>query len=233
MTGSTHPRATGILKITGVVLVCAAIAVALLSPAVREALDPRTLPQRIEAFGAMAPLAYVAIFVVTSFLFIPPTAMVMAGGAMFGQVWGFLLGLFAVNLNGILGFALARVLGKDFVDRMVSQRFYTMQQRIEKSGFSVVLYLRLMFVPFWLVTYTAGLSSIRISSFAAATLIGTLPAIFATAFLGDRLRLIIANRDLGALSDPMSLLAATLFIIAVFVPTLINRFRNGIPAEKD
>ena len=52
-----------------------------------------------------------------------------------------------MNISGILGFALARLLGRDFVDRMIPSRFSAMQQRIEHSGFSVVLYLRLIFVP--------------------------------------------------------------------------------------
>lgn len=233
MTRSIPSSAPRILKAAGIIIVAGLIAVAVVSPETRDILDPRTLPQRIQSFGALAPVAFIGLFVAASFLFIPPTAMVMAGGVMFGQVWGFILGLLAVNISGILGFAMARLLGKDFVDRMISSRFSAMQQRIERSGFSVVLYLRLIFVPFWLVTYTAGLSSIRVGSFAAATVIGTLPAIFATAFLGDRLRLIIANRDLSALGDPMSLLAAGLFVVAVFVPTLVNRLRNRHETEGD
>ena len=95
MNGGTPSRAPGILKAAGIIVVAGLIAAAVVSPETRDILDPPDpLPERMQAFGALAPLAFIGLFVVASFLFIPPTAMVIGRGrhvraGVGASFWGF------------------------------------------------------------------------------------------------------------------------------------------------
>ncbi len=77
---------------------------------------------------------------------------------------------------------------------------------MQQNSFSYLLALRLLpAFPFWLINIAAGLSGIRLLPFAAATIIGIIPATFIYASIGAGLGGMLAAGDtpnLGIIFTP-------------------------------
>jgi len=211
------------LLLTGMLLVA-------LVPEVRSLLMPGNLSLRLAALGPWAYVAFLPLFVLATMVAVPPTLLIAAASALLGHAGGFLFGLVAVNLSGYVEFWIARGLGREAVRGLLERRFRRLEKAMETRGFSVVLYLRAMAVPFWIVSYAAGLSNIRLKPYLGGTLAGTLPGIFITSFVGDRVGLILARRSLDVLWDPMSLAAGLILAATLLLPLALKRKAPGITA---
>ncbi len=76
--------------------------------------------------------------------------------------------------------------GGRFLDRI--------RPRLEHNGFSYLLAIRLLpAFPFWLVNLAAGLSGMRLLPYAAATVIGIMPATFVYASIGSGIGEVLAT----------------------------------------
>lgn len=118
---------------------------------------------------------------------IPSNLTAAAGGALFGLWPAFLLTFSAVVTGSLLVFWLARVLGRDFADRLVSRKLSEKYQNILRTKAPVFLTLALLF-PFFpddMLCILAGLTSLSFRRFALIVLL-TRPwgLLFASA-LGD------------------------------------------------
>lgn len=87
--------------------------------------------------------------------------------------------------GAVAGFALVRALGKDTVHRLLGHRLDGLDRGLEQRGFVTVLVARLIpVIPFTTINYLAGLTSVRLGPFTAATALGILPASSAYITLG-------------------------------------------------
>jgi uncharacterized membrane protein YdjX (TVP38/TMEM64 family) len=82
-----------------------------------ERLDPSMLETAIRGLGWWAPFAHVALFAIGTVLFVPGTLFGLAGGVLFGPVWGTLLNLAGATLGATSAFLAARYLAADWVDQ--------------------------------------------------------------------------------------------------------------------
>lgn len=147
-----------------------------------------TLRSYIDRF---APYSYLVFFLV-QFLSvvlapIPSNLTAAAGGVLFGAWPAFLLTFSAVLSGSFLVFWLARVLGRDFADKLVSRKLSEKYQSILRTKAPVFLALALLF-PFFpddILCILAGLTSLSFRRFALIVLL-TRPwgLLFASA-LGD------------------------------------------------
>jgi uncharacterized membrane protein YdjX (TVP38/TMEM64 family) len=71
----------------------------------------------IAALGAWAPAADMGIYVVATVLFLPGAILGLAGGALFGPVWGTIYTLFGATAGATLAFLAARYVASDWVAR--------------------------------------------------------------------------------------------------------------------
>jgi len=88
----------------------------------RDRVDPAALEAWIAGFGITAPLVFVVVYALASVLFLPGMVMTLAGGALFGPVWGTLINLFGATLGATAAFLVARYLGADWVSRRLGGR---------------------------------------------------------------------------------------------------------------
>lgn len=103
---------------------------------------------------------------------IPSNVSAMVGGVLFGTVTSFLLTFSAVAAGSLLVFWLARTLGRDFADRVVSRRLSEKYQAVIHAKASVFLVLAFLF-PFFpddVLCILAGLTDIPFRRFAAIVL---------------------------------------------------------------
>ena len=95
-------------------LIGALMAVAVLN---REKLDPAVLDAWIAGLGGWAPIGYVAVYALATTAFVPGTIFGLAGGALFGPVWGTVFNLLGATCGATLAFLVARYLAADWIAR--------------------------------------------------------------------------------------------------------------------
>lgn len=99
---------------------------------------------------------------------IPSNITAAAGGMLFGTWPAFLLTFGAVAAGSLLVFWLARTLGRDFADRVVSRRLSEKYQEVIRAKTSVFLVLAFLFpyFPDDVLCILAGLTDISLRRFA-------------------------------------------------------------------
>ncbi len=175
------------------VLVAGVLLVGLLVLAV--AFGPRNLDelrQAVAAAGAFAPLAFIGLQVVCTIAPIPRTPFTLAAGVLFGAVTGIAVALTATVLAAVGAFLLVRTVGHGEVGQRLLKRFSDLaavrwvDRRLDGRGTATVLSLRLLpLLPFAVLNYGCGLSSVRFWPFAIGTALGVLPGTVAVVVLGD------------------------------------------------
>ena len=106
---------------------------------------------------------------------VPRTALSVLLGAAAGFPAGLAVAVVAGWLGGMGGFVLGRHLGRDAVARVAGRRLARADRLFRDRGFLAVVLARMSPVPFWVVSYAAGLSSIRWLPAALGTVVGVVP----------------------------------------------------------
>ncbi len=123
---------------------------------------------------------------------IPSNITAAAGGVLFGTWTAFLLTFAAVAAGSLLVFGLARALGRDFADRVVSRKLSDKYQDILRSKAPVFLTLAFLF-PFFpddMLCILAGLTDISFRRFTIIVLLARpWGLLFASALGGSTLGL--------------------------------------------
>ena len=156
----------------------------------------RSLDSLRDYIDRSAPYSHLLFFLV-QFLSvvlapIPSNTTAAAGGLLFGTWPAFLLTFGAVAAGSLLVFWLARVLGRDFADRLVSRKLSEKYQDVLRTKAPVFLVLAFLF-PFFpddMLCILAGLTDISFRRFAVIVLL-TRPwgLLFASALGGSTLGL--------------------------------------------
>ena len=170
--------------------------------------DGRELRQTIVGLGAAGPLAVVGFMTLAILVSpIPSAPIALAAGAAYGHTWGTLYVLAGAELGALLAFGLARVLGRDALQRWLGARLPRTRLGSQGSLMAIVFVSRLLpFLSFDVVSYAAGLTSLTLWRFAAATLAGILPTSFLLAHFGGEMatgevdRILYAVLALGLLT---------------------------------
>jgi uncharacterized membrane protein YdjX (TVP38/TMEM64 family) len=137
--------------------------------------------------------------------------MIVATVLVFDTLLGFVYALCGSLFGAAITFWLGRIAGRNVVRRLAGRRLNELSRRLARRGLLAMLVLRLVPVaPFTIVNLVAGASHIRFGKFAAATVLGMMPGIFAVSVFSDRL--------LALLRDPSPM---TLTVLALLTATLI------------
>nr|WP_089886543.1 TVP38/TMEM64 family protein [Citreimonas salinaria] len=155
-------------------------------PGLAAEVDRETLDGLVEAAGAAGPsviVAFMTVAVVASP--IPSAPIAMASGAAYGHFWGTLWVILGAETGALIAFGLARGLGRGVMKRWFGDRIEQGLLGSQNALTAAVFASRLMpFVSFDLISYAAGLSTLKFWRFALATLAGIAPASFLLAHFG-------------------------------------------------
>ena len=136
-------------------------------------------------FGIYAPLIFILLFTLAPLIFFPDGILALAGGLIFGFAWGSLYIVLGALCGGTLSFFLARLYGNKMREKLAHEKLIHFQKSVKKHGFIMILLLRLVpLVPFNIISYSAGFSTIRYVDFFFATLLGMLPGVLVYANIG-------------------------------------------------
>ena len=88
----------------------------------RHTLDPALIQSAVRDAGLWAPAGHVALFALGTVLFAPGFLFGLAGGVLFGPVWGTLLNLAGATLGATAAFLVARYVAADWVKQKAGGR---------------------------------------------------------------------------------------------------------------
>lgn len=134
----------------------------------------------LESIGPLAPLIYMAVMAVTAVIIpIPGPPLFVIAGAIFGPVMGTVYAVAGSVAGALVAFLIARFLGRDFIESLVGRQVVICCECSEGLLTKIVFFSRLLpLVSFDVVSYGAGLTRMRLRSFALATLLGSIPMTF-------------------------------------------------------
>lgn len=190
----------------------------------RERIDVEVLEAGLAGTGAAGPLLFMLLYAVATVLFLPGSVLTLAGGALFGPVWGTLYNLSGATLGAVLAFLGARYLASDWVRARSGGRAERLIRGVEAEGWRFVAFTRLVpLFPFNLLNYVLGLTRIPLLHYLIATFVFMLPGALAYTYLG------YAGREAAAGSEGLihkGLIALALLAVVVFLPRLVARLRQ-------
>jgi len=151
-------------------------------------------------------LVYFLVYVAVTGLSLPgATLLTLAGGAVFGLLWGTVIVSFASSLGATLAFLASRFLLRDWVRSRFGERVRAIDEGLAKDGAFYLFTLRLLpVVPFFLINLSLGLSAMRVRTFYWVSQIGMLAGTLVYVNAGtqlarlDSLRGILSWQLLGA-----------------------------------
>ena len=191
----------------------------------RDQFDATALESWVKNSGTAGPLVFMLIYAVGTVFFLPGAVLTLAGGALFGPVFGTFYNLTAATIGAMISFLAARYLAHDWVEKKTGGRMKQLKQGVEGEGWKFVAFVRLVpLFPFNVLNYALGLTKIKFSHYSIATYIFMLPGAIAYTYLGYVGREAVAGGD-GLIQKVM--LAFALLAIVGFLPSLIARLRRG------
>ncbi|MBI3323864.1 MAG: TVP38/TMEM64 family protein [Candidatus Omnitrophica bacterium] len=184
-------------------------------------------PERVRgfvlSFGIWAPLVYLAAYG-QPLIPLPASVMTITGGLAFGPAWGTLAALVGATIRACSEFAVARLLGREAVAKLLKGKIAALDEKISEHGFRTVLLIRLIpNVPFDVQNYGLGFSQVRFLPYALASFVGMAPGAFAYVYLGY------------SLTDPKQiwkLVLAILIIVGLFFGQRAWTSRRAKPAAQ-
>jgi uncharacterized membrane protein YdjX (TVP38/TMEM64 family) len=177
--------------------------------------NPEKFRNWINSFGSLGILVFIGIQVFQVVVFVIPGEVVqVAGGYLYGTILGTLYSVIGITIGSLICFLIARILGYDFVKKIVSEeKLKKFDYIINNPKGETVLFL-LFFLPGMpkdALSYIAGITPVKFFNFFIITLFARLPGIFFSAYIGSNLG--SKNYFMAAL---VAVIAVALFLAAVY-----------------
>lgn len=130
----------------------------------RVAAEPlRNFAAWVENLGPLAPVVFIAGYIVATVAFVPGSILTLAAGAIFGLVRGTIYVFIGATLGATAAFLVARYVARPIVERKLAgnERFKRIDRVIEKEGGKMVVLMRLSpLLPFNALNYALGISKV-------------------------------------------------------------------------
>ena len=186
----------------------------------------------IEAFRAGQPVlavaVYFSLYVLVTALSLPGAALLtLAGGAVFGLLWGTVIVSFASTVGATLAFLISRFLLRDWVAARFGQRLQAIDEGVRREGAFYLFTLRLVPVfPFFVINLLFGLTAMKASTFYWTSQIGMLAGTVVYVNAGTQLA------RLDSLSGILSPELLSSFALLGVFPLLARRIVEAVRANR-
>ena len=214
-------KITNIIRITMFIFLIAGITIAVTH---RKQFNVAILESWLVGAGVMAPLLFIGIYVLSTVLCLPGSVLTIAGGILFGPIWGTFYNLTGATIGATMAFLIARYLASDLVSRRTGGRLKQLVEGVEAEGWRFVAFVRLVpLFPFNLLNYALGLTRIRLFHYVVTSYICMLPGAIAYTYLGYAGRNVVSGGE-GMIQK--ALLGIGLLALAAFLPRFVKRLRK-------
>jgi pyruvate/2-oxoglutarate dehydrogenase complex dihydrolipoamide dehydrogenase (E3) component/uncharacterized membrane protein YdjX (TVP38/TMEM64 family) len=171
---------------------------------------------------------YFIVYVAATALSIPGAALLtLAGGTIFGLLWGTVIVSFASTLGATLAFLMSRFLLRDWVSQRFGQRLEAIDNGVKREGAFYLFTLRLVPVfPFFLVNLLFGLTAMKARTFFWVSQIGMLAGTLVYVNAGTQLA------KLDSLSGILSPALLGSFVLLGIFPLVAKKLVEFVHANK-
>jgi len=175
-----------------------------------------------------APLIYILIYTLRPLVLFSALVLTLAGGFLFGPIWGIVLVVIGSNAGASLAYFMGKVLGGNFFGDESSEQgvIQNYASRMRNNSFETILTMRFIFLPYDLVNYLAGFLKVDFKAFLFATIVGSIPGTLAFTLAGAS----IEELSLTSRPDinPWVLVASVvIFVVSIILSRMFKR-REGI-----
>ena len=186
----------------------------------------------IDAFYRENPVmvlaGYFVAYVAITGLSLPGAAiMTLAGGAVFGLLWGTVVVSFASTLGATVAFVVSRYILRDGIQRRYGDRLRTINAGVERDGGFYLFTMRLVpAFPFFVINLVMGLTPMRTFTFAWVSQVGMLPGTVVY---------VNAGTQLGRIESLQGILSPTLigsFVLLGVFPLLARWVVGAVQARR-
>jgi uncharacterized membrane protein YdjX (TVP38/TMEM64 family) len=136
---------------------------------------PAEVREGFRALGDWGPVLYVVSFALLEPFFVPGFAFMLPGAFVWDYPRLFLYSWLGATGAGITGFAFARYIGRDYVQRHMPERIRRYDVWLSDAGLRGVILLRLVLFILPPANWLLGLSRVRFSVGVVGTAIGFIP----------------------------------------------------------
>ncbi len=144
--------------------------------------------------GVWGPVLFVLGYALITLAPVPKGVLSAAAGVAFGFGTAATLVYIAALLGAAVAFIIGRALGRGAVERLTGTRIERIERVLARRGLLAVITVRLIpLIPFTVINYTAGLSTVRRRDYALGTAVGIIPGTLSYVALGSG----IASGDYG------------------------------------
>jgi uncharacterized membrane protein YdjX (TVP38/TMEM64 family) len=176
----------------------------------------------VESLGAIAPLAFIAIYNIATVLLIPGSVLTLGGGVLFGIWWGSLYVVIAATLGATIAFWIGRNFARAWVSQQISKypKFDAIDKAVAQDGFKIVLLTRLSpLFPFNLLNYAFGITQVSLKDYVAGS-IGMIPGTILYVYIGSLVGNLALIGAKGQTVDPQTEMIQWITKIAGFIITI-------------
>lgn len=170
------------------------------------------------------PLLYILLYLLRPLVFLPASWITLLAGSVFGLWAGFVLALIAGTLSALFPYALGRWFnrGTSQATNPTDNRVARFADGLRKRPFQSVLLMRLLFLPYDVVSLFAGSLRIPMIAFFPATALGNVGGALAYVGVGASIEGDITAGDIRF--DPaILLLSVVLFAVSAVVSRVLRR----------
>ncbi|WP_049915904.1 TVP38/TMEM64 family protein [Haloferax mucosum] len=181
--------------------------------------DPRALRTWLLGYGAVAPLAFIAVQIAQVLVApVPGQALGFASGYLFGALWGTLYSMVGIVVGTALAISLARLFGRPYVERVITaDALASFDGMMANHGLAVIFLVFLVpGLPDDALCFAAGLTDIPVRRIVLVAAIGRFPGFF------------LVNSAGAAAADGDPFLTAVLLTLLVAASVLGYLYRDQL-----
>lgn len=187
-------------------------------------IDATDIQNYVTSFGDLAPIIYIIMFAVVPLTLFPDSILAIGGGLIFGLSKGYVYTVIGALIGATISFYISRKLGRDFVKKITKEKLDNIEDMIDSNGFFIILMLRLIpLFPFDIISYGAGLTSVKYKDFIIATFIGTIPGILVFTNIGAQSINIGSGSFYMSIGSLVLLVLISIFLKNKFIKMTVNR----------
>lgn len=179
-------------------------------------LQPDVISEWLNNAGPFAPLLFIGAMAAAVVISpIPSLPLDIAAGTVFGPIAGTLYASFGALLGSMISFLIARYLGRELVERLISGHINFCTRCSDRLLTKIVFISRLLpMISFDVISYGAGLTKMSLIKFSIATYLGMLPLTY----------IYVAFGAMVVDSGVVSLIAGSVVVLLFFfMPRLIEK----------
>jgi uncharacterized membrane protein YdjX (TVP38/TMEM64 family) len=147
----------------------------------------RNALQWIDNLGAIAPIAFISIYIIATVAFLPGSILTLGAGVVFGIIQGSIYVFVGATIGATLAFLVGRYLARGWISQKIAgnQKFSAIDRAVGNEGLKIVLLTRLSPIfPFNLLNYGLGITGVALKDYVLGS-VGMIPGTIMYVYIGS------------------------------------------------